>query len=264
MKTKSKVHLMISAISICTFFLIWYYLTAIKHVVPSYVMPDPIKVFGTLIKKFTTKAPDGAVLTTHIFASLRVALSGFAIGTIVGVPIGILMAWSKGFERIVSPVFDFLRPIPPIAWIPVMIVWLGIGTPAKSAVIFMSTCIPNVINSYSGIKHTSQVHLWVGKTFGANNFLLLTKVAIPSALPQIFVGMRLALGTSLVSLVSAEMLASSNGLGYMIQIGRQYSKTDLVLAGMITIGLLGSVLAAVLEVLERTFVKGRSGLGDKG
>ncbi len=262
-KNKSKVHLIISIASIFAFFGIWYYLTAIRRIVPNYVMPDPLAVFQTLIKKFTTKAPDGAVLTKHILASLRVALSGFALGTIVGIPVGILMAWSKGFERIARPIFDFLRPIPPIAWIPVMIVWLGIGTPAKAAVIFMSTCIPNVINSYSGIKHTSQVHLWVGRTFGANSFELLTKVAIPSALPEIFVGMRLALGTSLVSLVSAEMLASSNGLGYMIQIGRQYSKTDLVLAGMIMIGLLGSTLAVLLQIIERAVVKGRGGIGDR-
>lgn len=257
MKKKETKFLLISIGSIIAFFGLWYLLTAVMKIVPNYVMPDPLTVLKTMIRKFYTKAPDGGTMLMHIFASLKVALYGFSLGTIVGIPMGILMAWYKPFERIARPVFDFLRPIPPIAWIPVMIVWLGIGTTAKAAVIFMSTCIPNVINSYSGIKQTSQVHIWVGQTFGASNFQLLTRVAIPSALPNIFVGMRLALGTSLVSLVSAEMLASSNGLGYMIQIGRQFSKTDLVLAGMFMIGILGSTLAWLLNKAEKRVVKVR-------
>ncbi|MDR1179127.1 MAG: ABC transporter permease [Spirochaetales bacterium] len=251
----------ISIISVTLFFVIWYVLTAKMMIVPAYVMPDPLKVFGALLRKFTVKTPDGATLGSHIAASLQVALMGFGFGTGLGVPLGILMAWYKTVDRIARPIFDFLRPIPPIAWIPVMILWLGIGTEARAAVIFMSAFIPNVINSYTGIQQTSQVHIWVGRTFGASDFELLTRVAIPSALPNIFTGMRLSLGTSWVSLVSAEMLASTRGLGYMIQIGRQFSRTDLVLAGMIAIGILGGLLAVILEKVENRIVKGRQGYG---
>jgi NitT/TauT family transport system permease protein/taurine transport system permease protein len=125
----------------------------------------------------------------------------------------------------------------------------------------MAAFIPNVINSYTGIRQTSQVHIWVAQTFGANNYELLTKIAIPSALPNIFTGLRLALGTSWVSLVSAEMLASTRGLGYMISMGRQFSRTDLVLGGMIVIGTLGSILAVILEKVENRIVKGLEGYG---
>ncbi|MCD7991458.1 MAG: ABC transporter permease [Clostridia bacterium] len=245
-------------ISICTvisFLVIWYVLTAKLEIFPLYVLPDPLTILMTLIKKLTVKTPDGATLITHILTSLQVALSGFALG-LIGVPLGIAMAWNKWIEKVVRPIFNFLRPIPPITWIPVMILLFGIGTPAKAAVIFMSALIPNVINSYSGIKQTSQVHLWVGRTFGANNFELLIKIAIPSALPNIFTGMRLSLGTSLVSLVSAEMLAATKGLGYLIQIGRQFSRTDLVISGMIVIGILGALLAKILEYVEKRFVRG--------
>jgi NitT/TauT family transport system permease protein/taurine transport system permease protein len=252
---------LISVASVMLFFVIWYLLTAKMMIVPSYVMPDPIRVFTTLVRKITVKSPDGATLGEHILASLQVALMGFGSGTITGVPLGILMAWSKTVDRIARPIFDFLRPIPPIAWIPVMILWLGIGTPARAAVIFMSAFIPNVINSYTGIRQTSQVHIWVGRTFGASNFELLTKVAIPSALPNIFTGIRLSLGTSWVSLVSAEMLASTRGLGYMIQMGRNFSMTDLVLGGMIAIGIMGSTMAVILEKLENRIVKGWEGYG---
>ncbi len=249
-------------ISICTVIIFltgWYVITAVLEIFPLYVLPDPVTIFKTLIKKITVKTPDGATLITHIFASLKVVLAGFAVG-LVGVPLGIAMAWNKWADKIARPVFNFLRPIPPIAWIPVMILLFGIGTPAKAAVIFISALIPNVINSYSGIRQTSQVHLWVGRTFGASNFELLTKIAIPSALPNIFTGMRLSLGTSLVSLVSAEMLAATKGLGYLIQIGRQFSKTDLVIGGMIVIGVLGALLARILEAVERKLVKGRGNL----
>lgn len=255
-KKSKKKYIIISICTLLIFFGGWYFLTAVMEIFPVYVLPDPLTILKTLLKKFVEKSPDGSTLPTHILASLEIALSGFAVG-LVGVPLGIGMAWNKWVDKIAKPIFDFLRPIPPIAWIPVMILLFGIGTPAKAAVIFMSALIPNVINSYSGIKQTSQVHLWVGRTFGASNFELLTKIAIPSALPNIFTGMRLSLGTSLVSLVSAEMLAATEGLGYLIQIGRQFSRTDLVIGGMIVIGLMGTILARVLEVVEKKLVRGR-------
>ncbi len=255
-RKSNKKYKIISICSVMTFLVGWYVFTAVLEIFPIFVLPDPVTILKILVKKLTVKTPDGAVLITHILASLEVVLAGFCVG-LVGVPLGIAMAWNRWADKIARPIFNFLRPIPPIAWIPVMILLFGIGTPAKAAVIFMSALIPNVINSYSGIKQTSQVHLWVGRTFGASNMELLRKIAIPSALPNIFTGMRLSLGTSLVSLVSAEMLAATKGLGYLIQIGRQFSKTDLVIGGMIVIGVMGALLARILEVVERKLVKGR-------
>ncbi len=252
---------LVSVVSVAMFFAIWWFLTAGLKILPTYIMPDPIRVFQTLYRKFYVRTPDGGTLITHTLASLEVALLGFFAGSVTGIPLGICMAWYKMVDRIARPVFDFLRPIPPIAWIPVMILWFGIGLSAKAAVIFMASFIPNVINSYTGIRQTSQVHIWVGRTFGATDFELLTRVAIPSALPNIFTGLRLSLGTSWVSLVSAEMLASTRGLGYMIQIGRQFSRIDLVIVGMVTIGFLGGSLAYILEAVQKRFVKGRTNYG---
>ena len=252
---------LISVVSVTLFFVIWWFLTAGLKILPTYIMPDPLRVFNSLIRKFYIRTPDGGTIITHTLASLEVAGLGFFSGSITGIPLGVCMAWYKNVDRIARPIFDFLRPIPPIAWIPVMILWFGIGLSAKAAVIFMAAFIPNVINSYTGIRQTSQVHIWVGRTFGATDFELLTRVAIPSALPNIFTGLRLSLGTSWVSLVSAEMLASTRGLGYMIQIGRQFSRIDLVIVGMIVIGFLGGTLAYLLEAVQRYFVKGRSNYG---
>ena len=253
---KSKKYLIISIFSLIGFFLFWHAMIAWVRIVPDYIMPTPGRVFLTFIKKFYSIVPDGATLIENLVASLEVSLSGFLAGSVIGIPLGMAMAWNKKVDLFVRPLFDLLRPIPPLAWIPVMILWLGIGTPAKAAVIFMSAFIPNVINSYMGIKQTSPVHLWVGQVFGATRWELFRKVAFPTALPYTFTGLRLSLGTSWVSLVAAEMLASVRGLGYMIQAGRLLVRPDIIIVGMLTIGAVGALLAFLLKRVEDHFVRG--------
>lgn len=214
-------------------------------------MPGPIRFFRTLIQKMTDTRPEGATLPQHIFASLKVAMSGYLIGVLVGVPLGIAMAWYKKVDLFVRPVFDLMRPIPGLAWIPVMIVLFGIGLLSKAMVIFLTAFISVVINSYSGIKQTKDVHLWVGQTFGASNTQLLFKVAIPTALPLIMTGLRVALGASWTCLV-----ASSIGLGYMIQFCRGIYRPDVIIAGMISIGAIGALLSYLLTFIEKKILKG--------
>ena len=256
MARKKKKYFIISIFSLIGFFFIWHALTAWAQIVPNYVMPRPLEILSTFIRKFTSKIPDGATLLQNLVASLQVSVSGFLSGSIIGIPLGMAMAWNKKVDLFARPLFDLLRPIPPLAWIPVMILWLGIGTPAKAAVIFMSAFIPNVINSYMGIKQTNPVHLWVGQVFGATRGELFRKVALPTALPYTFTGLRLSLGTSWVSLVAAEMLASTRGLGYMIQVGRLVVRPDIIIVGMLTIGGVGALLAFLLKLVEDRFVRG--------
>ena len=174
----------------------------------------------------------------------------------IGVPLGILMGWYRRVDLIVKPLFDLIRPIPPVGWIPLMILWLGIGIQAKATVIFVSAVTPAIINAYTGIKQTNPVHIWVARTFGASNLETLLKVGIPSALPMIFAGLKVSLGASWMALVAAEMLASTEGLGYMIQMNRMVGKADNIMVGMITIGLVGALLTYILETLEKKLVKG--------
>lgn len=192
----------------------------------------------------------------HLGASLKVAMSGYLIGAVIGMPLGIFMAWNRKIELFFEPIFDLIRPIPGIAWIPVMIVIFGIGLLSKAMVIFLSSFTAMVINSYSGIKQTKTVHLWVGQTFGATNAQLLFKVAIPSALPMILTGLRVALASSWGALVAAEMLASSRGLGFMIQQSRGLGRTDVIISGMIAIGIVGALLTWLLTLLEKAILKG--------
>ncbi|MFV0503989.1 MAG: ABC transporter permease [Lachnospirales bacterium] len=246
----------ISIISIITFFTIWELATDVFHIMPDYSLPSPVKVFRSFIDKFTNRNPDNGTLTQHILTSLKVALSGYFLGAFVGVPLGICMAWYKKIDLFVTPLFDLIRPVPTIAWIPLMILWFGIGLGAKSAIIFVSAFVPCVINSYAGIKQTSPVHLWVARTFGASKREMLFTVAIPTALPLIFTGLRISLGTAWTSLCAAEMLAANRGLGYMIQLNRQLGRPDLIIVGMLTIGSIGALLAYLLGLVEKKLVKG--------
>lgn len=254
-KSRWKYYL-ISAAAISVFILFWYLVTSVWNVFSRSVLPSPQLVLQTFIRKFSSKAPDGATMVQHLGASLQVAMSGYLIGAVIGIPLGILMAWSKYADMFVRPLFDLIRPVPGIAWIPVMIVIFGIGLLSKAMVIFLSSFTAMVINSYSGIKQTKAVHLWVGQTFGASNMQLLFQVAIPSALPMILTGLRVALGSSWGALVAAEMLASSRGLGFMIQQSRGIGRTDVIIAGMIAIGIVGAFLTWLLTLLERAVLKG--------
>lgn len=256
-KQRTKYRL-ISLLSIIVFLAIWYVATAVLELAPSYSLPSPVKVFQTFITKLTSTAPDGATLGQHFLASLQVATYGYVLGAVIGVPLGIAMGWFGWVDKMIRPVFDFLKPIPPIALIPVMIVIFGISIQAKAVLIFFSTVIPCILNSYSGIRQTRQIHLWVSQTFGATNRQQLFTVAIPSALPMIFAGLRVAMGSSWMALVAAELLASTKGLGYLISIGRSLLRSDLIIVGILCLGMIGIVISLLFDVIEKHVVRGRT------
>lgn len=258
MKKKSKrvKYLTLSVCSILAVILVWFFLINVLHLKSETVFPGPAKVFRTFIQKLSTKAPDGATLQAHLWASIKVALFGYALGALVGVPLGIAMAWNKKIDYFVRPLFDLVRPIPGLAWIPMFILLFGIGITSKALVIFLGALIACVVNSYTGIRQTQETHLWVGDVFGASNSQKLFRIAIPTALPMIFTGLRVALGTSWTALVAAELLASTKGLGYMIQQARSISRPDIIIVGMLSIGAVGAVFDALLHLIEVRVAKG--------
>lgn len=246
----------LSFVGIFLFFLIWQ-MTVTLGIADSALLPSPIKVFGTIWEKIGQPQPDGNTLFINIVASLKVSLSGFLLAIVIGVPLGLIMGWYGLAEAFLKPVFELVRPIPPIAWIPLVVVWFGIGLGAKALIIFFSAFVPCVINAYTGIRLTSATYVNVAKTFGASNTETFVKVGIPSALPMVFAGIRVALGNSWSTLVAAEMLAATAGLGYMIQFGRTVARPDLVIAGMVVIGAIGAILSGLLTYAERKLVKGQ-------
>lgn len=247
----------IASLNVIFILILWYLLSEVFHVFRNGMLPGPNKIFETFILKLTSKAPDGNTLLVHIKSSLIVVVTGYIIGVSVGIPTGIFMAWYKPVDYLVRPVFDFLRCIPGLAWIPVITVWLGIDLKAKAAIIFVNVFVGTVVNVYSGIKQTDEVKIWVAQIFGASHFEILKRVALPSALPYIFTGLKVSLGMAWLGIIAAELLAAQSGLGYMIQVARNFGRADLVIVGMLTIGLIGALLTYLLEKIEHVFVKGR-------
>lgn len=244
----------LSAAGILTVLVIWQ-IAVMSGLANSRLLPAPTTIFETFIYKIGHTDPDGNVILVNILASLQVALSGFLAAIVVGVPLGLLMGWWTYADRFIRPIFELVRPVPPIAWIPLVVVWMGVGLKAKALIIFFTAFVPCVINSYTGIKLTSQVLIDVSKTFGAPNWLIFWNIGVPSSLPMVFAGIRVALGNSWSTLVAAEMLAASAGLGYMIQIGRTVARPDIVIVGMVVIGAIGAILSGILSRCEKYFLR---------
>lgn len=249
-------YVLVSIASIATVLLVWYVLVDVMQITKNSVFPSLHKTIESFAKKLVETKPDGATLGQHLLESLKVCLLGYTIGAVTGVPLGILMAWYKWCDRLIRPVFDLIRPVPGLAWTPMFILLFGIGIEAKAMVIFVNSFVACIVNTYTGIRQTDELHLWVGDVFGANNFQNLTKIAIPTATPMIFTGLRTALGGSWMALVAAEMLAASKGLGYMIQQARFISRPDLIIIGMLTIGIVGFLLDVILQKIENAVAKG--------
>lgn len=243
----------LSFAGILLFLLIWEGL-ALSGIVDSRILCDVLEVLRLFVTKLSDPNPDGAVLTVHIWSSLQVALLGFLLAVVIGVPLGWLMGWYRGADSFLRPIFEIIRPIPPVSWIPLTIVWLGIGLPAKSFIVFFAAFVPCLINAYTGIRQTKEVLKNVGKTFGASYFTVFVKVGIPSSLVMTFAGIKVAIGNAWATLVAAEMLAASSGLGYMILMGRSYARVDLIIPGIVVIGVLGVIISAIINRLERIFL----------
>lgn len=257
-KNKKINYMIVSAIGIAAFFIIWELAVRTGMVSPKKLVA-PTEILYNCYLKTMTKAPDGATIQENLFASLKLSLSGFLLAIVIGTPLGLLMGWYKPVQKFFNPIFELVRPIPAIAWIPVIILLLGIGNLAKSFIIFFSAFVPIVINSYTGIRQTSQVYINFSKTCGANNWVIFWRVGIPSAMPMTFGGYKISLGNAWSTLVAAEMLAANKGLGYMILMGRQYGKINIIMMGMVVIGVVGVILYALLSYIESKVLKGRYG-----
>ena len=252
-KQKSKEGLnyaLLSAAGIITLLAVWQLVVSVG-LVNERMLPAPTQIFETLMYKFANKAPDGNVLWVNILASLQVALSGFLAAIIIGVPLGLVMGWWTYADRFIRPIFELVRPVPPIAWIPIVIMWFGIGEFPKVLLVFIGTFVPLVINTSTGIEMVDKINLDVGHVFGGNNRQILTDIVIPTALPSIFAGIRTSVSSGWTTVLAAEMLGAQKGLGALVTRGWQGSDMALVLVSVITIAIIGALLSLGLQKLEK-------------
>ena len=255
-KNKSRNLLFTSIISIVVLLALWELSVQLGWITTRFFCA-PSEVLNALIEKLTNRAPDGATLPVHILSSMKISMIGFLMAVLIGTPLGLLMGWYKPVDKFIRPAFNLIRPIPAVGWIPLMIVLLGIGLAPKVFIVFLSAFVAVVLNSYAGIKLTNRAMINVSKTCGASNFTIFRRVGIPSAMQMVFTGWKVGLGLSWSTLVAAEMLASNDGLGYMILAGRQFMRVNLIMVGMLTIGVIGLILFALLNWLEKIVLKWR-------
>ena len=175
-------------------------------------------------------------LLHHVWASLCRVLAAYALAIAAGVLLGVLFGWSRRFHDYCYPIFELLRPIPPIAWIPLIIMWLGIGEPSKIAVCFIGSVVPILVNTYFGVSRLDPTYLKSAKILGAGQRALLTHVIMPGALPSILTGMKVALSSGWVCVIAAEMIAARKGLGYLIIRSMESGDMVHILVAMILIG----------------------------
>ncbi len=221
----------------------WWAVVVATH---SVVFPTPLQVVtGTL-----ELVQDGT-LWQHIGASLFRVGTGFLLAVMVAVPLGLWMGWVKGAYVTLNPIFQMLRPISPIAWIPIAILWFGVGDVSPIFLIFISSVFPMIVQTTVGVHTIEQRYLRAAANFGVSRSTLFRQVVIPAVLPQIIVGMRIGLGVAWLVVVAAEMIALRSGLGYLIMDSRNAgNRYDLVVAAMIIIGLIGLLLDGLMRLLE--------------
>jgi sulfonate transport system permease protein len=190
----------------------------------------------------------------HITASLIRILKGFAIGSLIGFSLGSLAILFKWIGYLFDTVIGLLRPIPPISFIPFLILWLGIGEKSKVAVITIGAFWPVLLNTMQGIKSADEKLLELGRAFGKDKHTILFKLILPSAFPSIFTGLRLAIGNAWNCVVTAEMIASSVGLGFLISYGRELSRPEVLFVGIVSIGIVGFLVDTLVIRLQRRVV----------
>jgi ABC-type nitrate/sulfonate/bicarbonate transport system permease component len=236
--------------------LIWQGLSSIQ-VIPSYKLPSPVEILLGFRDLLIIGVPPGNLLHNHVLYSLyRVAL-GYGIAALLAIPLGLLMGWSPGLLKMIRPLFELVRPIPPLAWIPIAILWFGIGIKSAAFIIFLGAFFPILLNTISGVLTIPPILIEAARTLHAKEKDIFVKVLLPGAVPSIFVGMRIGIGIGWMTLVAAEFtgVKEGYGLGYMIMTARDIQRPDEILAGMLVIGVIGLLIDIGLRATETKTIK---------
>jgi NitT/TauT family transport system permease protein len=245
-----------------------------KGVFSQHVLPAPSQVFLRWIAYAKPLEPYDAQKTGFIswlfsgelphdtLASFLRVMGGFLIGTILALPLGLLMGTSRFLYNLFNPLIQILRPIPPIAYIPLAILWFGLGNPPALFLISLGAFFPVLMNTISGVQHVDQLMIRAARNLGADGTTLFLRVILPAATPHILTGLRVGIGVAFIVVIVAEMIAVNNGLGYRILEAREFLWSDKIIAGMITIGILGLAIDTAMSRINNHLLRWHQGQGE--
>jgi NitT/TauT family transport system permease protein/taurine transport system permease protein len=230
--------------------LVWQMLTATTGWISPNTFPTPVEVGGAL-RQITSEGYANGQLYEHVLRSVLLVTMGFFVASSFGVALGLAMGASRTTEALLNPVFLLLRPIPPLAWIPLAIVWLGLGDAAKIMVIFFAAFVPSVINSFTGVRQIDRPIFEASAMLGVTGLRLWREVLIPGALPSIFTGLRLSLQAAWTTLVAAELVGAVAGLGQILNQASQDIYPGMIVVGMASVAMCGWLMTLGLGWIEK-------------
>ena len=242
---------MISLVTAVVLIGLWFLVTGMGWVKPLF-LPSPAAVWGKFVLA-VTEGVSNSTLWQHTLASLGRVLGAFFLALVVAVPLGILMGVNRWVRGIFDPIIEFYRPLPPLAYLPLIIIWLGIGEFPKVFLIFLAIFAPMAIAARAGVRSVSTEQIHAAYAMGASKLQVIFHVILKAALPEIFTGMRIGIGVGWTTLVAAEMVAASRGLGFMVLNSAEYLASDTVIMGIIVIVI--GILAFAFDMLIRRIEK---------
>jgi taurine transport system permease protein len=241
--------LAISLASAALLFAAWWIATHSGWIKPLF-LPKPEAIWSAFVQS-TTGDLDEHTLATHFLASIARVFAAFALAVALGVPAGLAMGVSRIARGVLDPPIEFYRPLPPLAYLPLMVIWFGIGETSKIILLFLAIFAPVALAARAGVKSVSQEQIQAARSMGASDRQVILHVVLPGALPEILVGMRIGMGVGWTTLVAAEMVAADAGLGKMVFNAANFLRTDVVVLGTIVIGVVAYAFEALMRFIER-------------
>ena len=242
--------LTLSVATLAVLLAVWWAVAALQ-LISQLFLPPPGQVLQKLI---TIVGPQGfmdATLWQHLAASLTRIVIALLAAVLIGVPVGIAMGLNSTVRGILDPLIELYRPVPPLAYLPLMVIWFGIGETSKILLIYLAIFAPVAMSALAGVKSAQQVRIRAARSLGASRAQVLWLVILPGALPEILTGLRIGLGVGWSTLVAAELIAATRGLGFMVQSAGEFLATDVVLAGIAVIAIIAFLLELGLRALQR-------------
>ncbi|EIY5114747.1 taurine ABC transporter permease TauC [Klebsiella quasipneumoniae] len=242
--------LTLSVATLAVLLAVWWAVAALQLISPLF-LPPPGQVLQKLITIAGSQGFMDATLWQHLAASLTRIVIALLAAVLIGVPVGIAMGLNSTVRGILDPLIELYRPVPPLAYLPLMVIWFGIGETSKILLIYLAIFAPVAMSALAGVKSAQQVRIRAARSLGASRAQVLWLVILPGALPEILTGLRIGLGVGWSTLVAAELIAATRGLGFMVQSAGEFLATDVVLAGIAVIAIIAFLLELGLRALQR-------------